>query len=74
MRSTGKEPSPEDGPPAQTGVFTKHYPNMQALRTPYLPTLLLHTPPLLNTQENEEEEEEEEEEAQNKTASVPKRN
>ncbi|ASC91361.1 hypothetical protein CDA61_15055 [Alcaligenes faecalis] len=73
MRSTGKEPSPEDGPPAQTGVFTSHYLNMQALRTPYLPTLLLcaQAAPLLNTQENEEEEEEE---AQNKTASVPKRN
>nr|WP_321352706.1 hypothetical protein [Alcaligenes faecalis] len=34
MRSTGKKPSPEDGPPAQTGVFTRHYLNMQPLRTP----------------------------------------
>ncbi len=78
MRSTGKEPSPEDGPPAQTGVFTSHYLNMQALRTPCLTNLLLctQTVPLPNAQEPEEEEEEEEEEekAQNKTASVPKRN
>uniref|UniRef100_UPI0034D77708 hypothetical protein n=1 Tax=Alcaligenes faecalis TaxID=511 RepID=UPI0034D77708 len=76
VRSTGKEPSPEDGPPAQTGVSTKHYPNMQALCAPCLTNLLLCTQaaPLPNAQETEEEEEEEEEEAQNKTASVPKRN
>jgi len=43
VRSTGKEPSPEDGPPAQTGVFTKHDPNMQALCAPCLTNLLLCT-------------------------------
>ena len=72
VRSTGKEPSPEDGPPAQTGVFTKHYLNMQALCAPCLTNLLLCTQAaqLPNAQETEEEEEE----AQNNTASVPKRN
>ena len=43
VRSTGKEPSPEDGPPAQTGVFTKHYLSMQALCAPCLTNLLLCT-------------------------------
>ncbi|ATH98321.1 hypothetical protein EGY22_06295 [Alcaligenes faecalis] len=43
VRSTGKEPSPEDGPPAKTGVSTKHDPNMQALCAPCLTNLLLCT-------------------------------
>jgi hypothetical protein len=51
---------------------------MQALCAPCLTNLLLCAPaaPLPNAQETEEEQEEEHEEepAQNKTASVPKRN
>jgi hypothetical protein len=63
VRSTGKEPSPEDGPPAQTGVFTRHSLNMQPLLRslfPYLTSLLLRTQLRSTRAQNEEEEEEEE--------------